>query len=587
MSAVATLDDLTRAPPQAWPADVPVRDVAPERLLEVLTHLKREAEPRYEMLYDLSAIDESGRAGGYTVFYHLTSLAGNRDLRLKVRVNDADTPLPSITALWPCADWYEREVYDLFGLRFSGHPDLRRILLPVYWEGHPLRKSYPGRATEHGPYSLPPERYREIMETYRVADTREPGEREDEIILNMGPNHLGTHGILRLVARLHGETVVGLQPDIGFHHRGAEKIAERHTYHNYIPYCDRIDYLAGVANELPYVMAVEGLAGIEVPERAVVIRVLLSEMFRIASHLVWLGSFSHDLGLMAPAFYCFREREVLFDVVQMVTGGRMHPSFFRIGGVSMDLPEGWREAVDHMAASIEKSLPEYTAITVNNPIFQARTRGTARYDTTQAIEWGFSGPNLRCTGYAWDLRKVRPYCGYEDYEFEVPTATEGDALARTRLRIEDASHRAPGGGAHARRADTLGPGAVRVRAQGTRPGGYRDAHPSLRGHGSRHGLPGGRELLPHRGPQGHDELLRGLGWLTESLPGAHPHAFLSPRAGISVALRRAAAGGPHRHHRLHGLRAGGPGSMSVLPTRAMTTRRRATDHPRGAAQAIC
>jgi len=435
MSAV--IAELQQTPLQATGKDVPVRQVAPENLLEVLTHLKHHGEPRYEMLYDISAIDESGRGGGYTVFYELCSLSGNCDLRLKVSIEGEDTPLPSITSLWPSANWYEREVYDLFGLRFTGHPDLRRILLPVYWEGHPLRKSYPGRATEHAPYSLPPERHRQLMETYRVADTREPGEREDEIILNIGPNHPGTHGILRLVARLHGETIVGLDPDIGFHHRGAEKIAERHTYHNYIPYCDRIDYLAGVANELPYVMAVERLAGIEVPERAVVMRVMLSEMFRIAAHLVWLGSFSHDLGLMAPALYCFRERELIFDIVQLVTGGRMHPSFFRIGGVSMDLPEGWREAVDRMTVSIEKALPEFEAITANNPIFQARTRGTAQYDTQRAIDWGFSGPNLRCTGYAWDLRKVRPYCGYEDYDFEVPTATEGDALARTRLRLEE------------------------------------------------------------------------------------------------------------------------------------------------------
>jgi NADH dehydrogenase I D subunit len=437
VNETAAIETLTEAPPRTWPADVPVQQVAPQNLLAALAHLKKRAQPRYEMLYDLSAVDESGRGGGYTVFYHLLSLSGNRDLRLKMHLEDDQTPLPSITSLWPCANWYEREVYDLFGLKFDGHPDLRRILLPEYWEGHPLRKSYPGRATQHPPYRLPPERYRQLMETYRVEDVRLPGEREDEMILNIGPNHPGTHGILRLVARLHGETVVGLEPDIGFHHRGAEKIAERHTYHNYIPYCDRIDYLAGVANELPYVMAVERLAGIEVPERAVVIRVMLSEMFRISAHLVWLGSFAHDLGLMAPAFYCFRERELLFDVVQLITGGRMHPSFFRIGGVSLDLPEGWREAVDKMADSTEKSLPEFEAITVDNPIFQARTRGTARYDAERAIEWGFSGPNLRCTGYGWDLRKTRPYCGYEDYEFEVPTATEGDALARTRLRIEE------------------------------------------------------------------------------------------------------------------------------------------------------
>ncbi|MEJ2654145.1 MAG: NADH dehydrogenase (quinone) subunit D [Acidihalobacter sp.] len=415
-----------------------VREVRPDELIGVLEQLKQGSEGiRYEMLFDISAVDDAGRGGGFTVFYHLVSLSSNRDLRLEVRLADDSRALPTATPVWPSANWYEREVYDLFGLSFDGHPDLRRILLPVYWEGHPLRKSYPGRATEHGSYSLPPERYRELMATYQVADTRSAGEREDEYILNIGPNHPGTHGILRLIARMRGETIIALDPDIGFHHRGAEKIAERHTYHNYIPYCDRIDYLAGVANELPYVMAVEQLAGIEVPERAVVMRVLLTELSRINAHLVWLASYGHDLGVMGPAFYCFSVREKLFDVLQLITGGRMHPAFFRIGGVAMDMPEGWREALDPMLDAIEGSMGEFCTLTIDNPIFQARTSGNGQYTQEQAIEWGFTGPNLRCTGLAWDLRKTRPYCGYEEYDFEVPTATEGDALSRTRLRIEE------------------------------------------------------------------------------------------------------------------------------------------------------
>ncbi|APZ44282.1 NADH dehydrogenase (quinone) subunit D [Acidihalobacter ferrooxydans] len=436
--------------------DVPVRQVSPAELPDTLARLKRgEDGVCYEMLFDLSAVDDAGRGGGFTVFYHLVSLSANRDLRIEVHLPDDSQAIASATPLWPSANWYEREVYDLFGLRFEGHPDLRRILLPVYWEGHPLRKSYPGRATEHGPYSLPPERYRELMAPYQIADTRGPGAHEDEYVLNIGPNHPGTHGILRLIARMRGETIASLDPDIGFHHRGAEKIAERHTFHNYIPYCDRIDYLAGVANELPYVMAVEQLAGIDVPERAVVMRVLLSELFRINAHLVWLGSYGHDLGVMGPAFYCFSVREKLFDVMELITGGRMHPAFFRIGGVALDMPEGWRAALDTALDAIDGSMGEFAALTVDNPIFQARTLGNGQYTRDQAIEWGFTGPNLRCTGLAWDLRKTRPYCGYEDYDFEVPTATQGDALARTRLRIEEirqslrivrqAADRLPGG----------------------------------------------------------------------------------------------------------------------------------------------
>jgi len=426
------------AEPETDPRDpVPSFWLPPEQLLKALHYLKREAEPWFEMLFDLSAIDEAGRHGGYTVFYQLLSLSGNIDLRLKVVVPDDSVVLPSVTSIWPAANWYEREVYDLFGLRFDGHPDLRRILMPEYWEGHPLRKDYPGRATEMEPYSLPPERYRTIMETYRARDSQSLGAAEGELILNIGPNHPGTHGLLRLIVRLQGEKIRTIEPDIGYHHRGAEKIAEFHTYHNYIPYTDRVDYLAGILGELPYVLALEQLTGIKVPPRAQVMRVLLAEIFRISSHLVWLGSYGHDVGSMAPAFYCFREREHLFDVVELITGGRMHPEFLRIGGVAQDLPEGWKDAVKSLTARIEHALPEYERLLTRNPIFLGRTRGIGVIDLNQALEWGFTGPNLRACGLAWDLRKNRPYSGYEEYDFEVPTATEGDCLARTEVRIRE------------------------------------------------------------------------------------------------------------------------------------------------------
>jgi NADH dehydrogenase I D subunit len=411
--------------------------VAAERLTETLTFLKHEAEPHFEMLFDLSAIDEAGRDGGLTVFYQLLSLSGNADLRLKVSLPAKAPILPSACAVWPAANWYERELYDMFGIQVHGHPDLRRILMPEYWEGHPLRKSHPIRATEMPPYQLPEARYRSIMESYRAEDYREPTENSEEMILNIGPNHPGTHGLLRLVVRLAGEEIRDVRPDIGFHHRGAEKMAERQTYHSYIPYTDRIDYLSGVQNELPYVLTVEQLAGITVPQRAQVIRVMLCELFRIASHMVWIASYSHDTGLLSPPFYAFRDREHLFDVIEMITGGRMHPSFFRIGGVALDLPEGWHEALQGFLKRMPAAIGEYQTLLVSNPILRGRTRGIGILSTAEAIDWGISGPNLRACGLEWDLRKQRPYSGYEHYDFEVPTATEGDALARTEVRLEE------------------------------------------------------------------------------------------------------------------------------------------------------
>lgn len=437
-AAAAALSTRFAASPEPMPADgIETCRIAPERILETLSYLKHEAKPRYEMLFDLSAIDESGRQGGFTAFYHLFSLSANRYLRLTVPLPAEKPQLPSACRIWPAANWYEREIYDMFGIEVTGHPNLTRILMPEYWQGHPLRKDHPNRATQMPPYQLPEERYRRLMETYRAEDYTEPGETDAEMVLNIGPTHPGTHGLLRLIVRLDGEEIRDVRPDIGFHHRGAEKIAERQTYHAYIPYTDRVDYLSGVSHELPYVLAVERLAGIRVPERAQVIRVMLCEMFRIASHLVWLASFGHDTGAMAPPFYAFRDREYLFDVVELITGGRMHPSFFRIGGVALDLPQRWREAVEDFLQRMPAAVDEYEALLTRNPIFRARTRGIGVLTTEQAIDWGVSGPNLRATGLAWDMRKAQPYSGYEHYDFEIPTASAGDALARTEVRFEE------------------------------------------------------------------------------------------------------------------------------------------------------
>lgn len=434
----AQLQARFNAVPAKLPHDkIETLSVPVERLTETLAFLKHEAEPRFEMLFDLSAIDEAGRGGGLTVFYQLLSLSGNADLRLKVSLSEEAPALPSACAVWPAANWYERELFDMFGIHVDGHPDLRRILMPEYWEGHPLRKTHPNRATEMPPYQLPEARYRQILESYRAEDYSEPGDNDEEMVLNIGPTHPGTHGLLRLVVRLAGEEIRDVRPDIGFHHRGAEKMAERHTYHTYIPYTDRIDYLAGVQNELPYVLAVEQLAGITVPQRAEVIRVMLCELFRVSSHLVWLASYAHDLGAMAPPFYAFRDREYLFDVIELITGGRMHPAFFRIGGVALDLPEGWRDALQGFLKRMPPAIDEYQALLTHNPVLRARTRGIGVLTTAQAIDWGVSGPNLRACGLDWDLRKRRPYSGYEHYDFEVPTAAEGDALARAEVRVEE------------------------------------------------------------------------------------------------------------------------------------------------------
>jgi NADH-quinone oxidoreductase subunit D len=258
---------------------------------------------------------------------------------------------------------------------------------------------------------------------------------EENMLLSMGPQHSSIHGVLRLLLELDGETVVNLANDIGFLHTGIEKNMEAKTYTKALVMTDRIDYLSPMSNNLGYIMAVEKLVDVEVPPRAQAIRVILSELARISSHLVWLGTHALDLAAQSVFLYCFREREYILDLFEMVAGQRMMVSYFRPGGLWRDIPEEFEPAVRQFLDFFPGKIADYEALLKENPIWQMRTKDISVISGEEALAWGFTGPSLRASGVDWDLRKAIPYCGYENYEFDVPLKTEGDVYARYRCRV--------------------------------------------------------------------------------------------------------------------------------------------------------
>ncbi|MGB2770101.1 MAG: NADH-quinone oxidoreductase subunit D [Candidatus Zixiibacteriota bacterium] len=259
----------------------------------------------------------------------------------------------------------------------------------------------------------------------------------EEFILNMGPQHPSTHGVCRLLLKMDGEVIVDLIPIVGYLHRALEKIAENRTYLQFIPYTDRIDYVSAMLCNHGLCMAVEKLAEIEVPQRAEYIRVIMDELNRIASHLVWLGTFALDLGAITPFLYCFREREMILDLIEMTCGQRMTFNYMRVGGVSRDLPKEFIPKAREFVKYFKPRVDEYEAILTQNPIFLGRTKGVGILDKKTAIDYSVTGPNLRATGLRWDLRKEEPYSVYDKFEFDIPTGTKSDTWDRYMVRIQE------------------------------------------------------------------------------------------------------------------------------------------------------
>ncbi|MDE0633935.1 MAG: NADH dehydrogenase (quinone) subunit D [Caldilineaceae bacterium] len=428
--------------------------VGPAQLKALATFLRDDAELNYETLIDVTSVDRSqlpldGGARFQTVYQfrsysrnqHLTVIA---DCGTEPGGNGELPHVDSLTGVYRGAEWPEREVYDLMGIRFDGHPDLRRILMPKNWPNHPLQKQTP-LGGEEVPFTFTwddPEFETlgsQILPAESAAPDLPPGMSRQNMVINMGPHHPSTHGVLRLVVEMDGERIVSIDPDLGFLHSGFEKTGENKRYKDFVYYTDRMDYLSAMSNNLGYCLTIEHMLGLEIPERAQVIRVIMAEMQRIASHLFWLATHVLDVSGtgMSLLMYATRERERILDLFEMACGARLTVSYIRIGGVWQDLPDAFIAELKDFLRVMPEKIDEYEALITEAPLWQERLTGIGFISAEDALAMGLTGPMLRGSGIDWDLRRDRPYSGYESYEFEVPTSDSGDCYGRFNIRMEE------------------------------------------------------------------------------------------------------------------------------------------------------
>jgi NADH-quinone oxidoreductase subunit C/D len=396
-------------------------------IIPLLKHFRN--SNRFDFLMDICGVDFPNREKRFEVVYHMFSSKDGSRLRIKVPLAINET-IPTALSVWRGADWFEREAYDMFGIVFEGHPNLRKILTHHQFVGHPLRKDYEADRQQH---------CNEVLPVHFDHTETERGDvlNENLVPLNIGPSHPAMHGTLRVMVELDGETIVRANNEIGYLHRCFEKMAETHPYNQVIPYTDRLNYCSAPSNNVGYCRAVEKMLGVEIPARAQAMRVILMELSRVIDHIVAVGTGGVDLGALTSFFHLFTYREKVYTLFEKLCGARLTVSMTRIGGMAQDAPEGWFDEVLVFCKEMRAGVDEITKLMLDNKIFVKRTQGVCPVKSNEAIEWVYTGPMLRASGVNLDLRKLTPYYGYDALDFDVPVGTNGDIFDRYLVRIEE------------------------------------------------------------------------------------------------------------------------------------------------------
>lgn len=412
--------------------------VAPADLRKEMERLR--AEEHMDFLENLTGLDWEEE--GLGVIYQLESTETGKRVSLKSVCADRENPmLPSVSDLWDIANIYEREVYDFYGIIFTGHPDMRRIFMREDWVGFPMRKD--DETEKNNPLRMTNEPLADVTTSYTLnADgtvTKEEKKifEEDEYVVNIGPQHPSTHGVLHFRVSLDGERIRKIDPVLGYIHRGVEKISESLTYPQTLALTDRLDYLGAMQNRHALCMCIEQAMGVEVSDRVKVIRTIMDELQRIDSHILFFSCLCQDLGATTAFLYGFRDREKILDIFEETCGGRLILNYNTIGGVMADIHPNFQKRVKEFIPYMRKNIQEYHDIFTGNVIFQNRAKGVGVLSKEQCISFGCTGGTGRAAGWHNDVRKLHPYAAYDRVQFNEVTRTEGDSFARYMIRLDE------------------------------------------------------------------------------------------------------------------------------------------------------